>query len=620
MGRKSWVCLALVLSACGDDNATLPDGGNDATPPLVTTMTIGPLGGTFTAEGGVSFDVQPAAVDAMTPITVTVTATPPSGFTAATGAVTFEPSGTVFARPITMRFPIDPTAADPTLYWSTHDGADYAPLDGTVENGILTAEVSHFSTGFVADKTSEFRNVELTAIDTYILPTAIKNVPRDLSSTTIEMRVPNGSGYDVRTVTGRADGTATFENVPSRTEYYLRVGSSSDYIVSSVSQVDVGQVLSGEGHQIAQQVTPLTFDLTNMKAWQDGDELTFYSVLANAYYFLAVSTDPDITNPPAVDDTALTGFGIDSRFTAPFEPYLIKNGDVATMLHHARAQSSTSVPYLAATESFTTTTLAQVDGQSSALSGAFSTGAGTTSTLALDYPVTQWDAYASQLYPAGSTVELALGRSTRHSFSVEAHPSGLEKCCLQTTLSLLSLSANEGTDLVSGTMSYLVPDDATYGLFGFASSAYRVCRFAPGASARACVQVAMRRFDTLAAVTSAPLVPITFPVQNISVDNVALNGDITGVGLTPRVQWEKAPLSSDHMYVVTLREFPLTGGSNVVATFRLRGGTAIVVPSGLMQTGKVYAVTINAIHGRLGGYRIQLPEQAAGVFSYFFST
>jgi hypothetical protein len=589
---------------------------------MVTTMMVGPQGGTVTAGAGITLTVQPAALDQMTAVTVSVTSSaPPSDFAGATNVVEFEPSGIVFAKPVKITLPIAPGGRNPALYWTSHDGGSYERLGGTVENGKLTAEISHFSSGFTAATSTATRTVELTAIDTYILPTSIKNVPRDLSSTTVDIYVPTPSGYDVISGTGRADGTASITGVPDG-EYFVKLGGSAQFLSRTGSQIDVGEIRTGYGHQLAALTTPLTFDVTNMQPWKDEDGLTFYSVLASAYYFLD-TTDPDLVNAPAVDDTALSGFGFDSRFTAPFEPYLIKSGDAATMLHHVISSSSTNVPYLAAKEAYTTSTLAQTDGQSANVAGAFATSAGTTSTISVDYPGTQWDAYASQLYPAGSTVMLGAGRTTRYTFSVEAHPSGLEKCCLQTTLSLLTFGVDAGVDLASGVMSYLIPNDASYGQFGFASSAYRACRFAPGASARACVQIAMRRFDTLAAISATPIVPGISPVQNIRVDATALSTDITGAALTPLIEWDAPALGTATTYGVVLRVFPETGGSQIVAQFHLTQ-PHLRIPAGVMQAGNVYAVVITAYsnpnESPSSPQRITFPEFSASTLSYFFST
>lgn len=626
MQKALSIMAAVAWLGCGDDGAPVtPDAaGNHDAPldaaPMVTMMMVGPDGGDVDAGGGVTVSIPPGSVDTDTAVTVTVTTAPaPSEYAGASPLVEFGPAGIVFANPVQITLPAVGNPTNPAMYWSKRVGSGYERIGGTYANGVVTAEVTHFSSGFVASTTEATRTVQLTAVDTLLTATGFTLVPRNLSTTTFRVLVPNGTSYDVITAQGNSDGTASIPEVPDGF-YFLQIGTATMYSGQTASALDIGIVTGGTGHSLATQVTPIVVNATNMTAWQASDSLVFYSVPANASYFIDPN-DPDLINPPAVADTALTSFTFDSRFTAPFDPYLIKLGDAATMLHLSSKQSANSVPYVSVSEVFTTTMLDQVDGQTSTITSSFTTSGGTPSTLSLDYPVTTWESLAAGLAPSGVTLTPA--NATPHSFSLEAHPGGTGRCCVQNTLSFLSVEVGAGVDTVTGTMGYLVPGDATWGLFGFAASAYRACRVAPGASAQGCVNVVLRRLDPLAAIVGSPLQPNLGPVSNVQIDGAALTANLTGIALTPVVAWTAPALGAPTLYQVTVRIFPPGGGSQVVAQLRT-DATSLRIPQGILASGKVYALTVHAFREpntpRTDLFRTTLPASAAVMLTAFFST
>jgi hypothetical protein len=117
------------------------------------TTTVTPSGGTVTTSAGVSLTVPAGAVTTDTPITVTVLADPPPDSTAVGPIYDFQPSGLVFAQPITLTFPIPPGTTDVEVYWTTPDGTGYEPVGGAIVGDTIQAQVTHFSRGFVAART-----------------------------------------------------------------------------------------------------------------------------------------------------------------------------------------------------------------------------------------------------------------------------------------------------------------------------------------------------------------------------------------------------------------------------------------------------------------------------------
>src|SRR5690606_15731448 len=94
--------LAVLLGAC------------TRTPPI---LTIGPEGGTVTGPMGASVVIPPGALANPTPIAIALSGTDAPGFPATVAGAgpvfAFTPHGTVFAAPVQVTLPFDPSAVPP---------------------------------------------------------------------------------------------------------------------------------------------------------------------------------------------------------------------------------------------------------------------------------------------------------------------------------------------------------------------------------------------------------------------------------------------------------------------------------------------------------------------------
>ena len=139
----SLAVLAVTSFGCGSSSSGPPAGS------------IGPAGGTFNAGGGIVVVVPAGALSQTTQLTAvaTQTAAPAvSGYTALSHLYQFGPDGTAFATPATVTLPLPAGApANSTILWSQagNPGA-YDNANGTVSGTGISAQVSHFSTAFVA--------------------------------------------------------------------------------------------------------------------------------------------------------------------------------------------------------------------------------------------------------------------------------------------------------------------------------------------------------------------------------------------------------------------------------------------------------------------------------------
>lgn len=146
----------------GGADAGSPGGTDAGEGPATGAVTVGAAGGTVSA-GGAVLSIPPGALAADTAITMSVSADPvPAGYAAYSPLYRFEPSGLAFAKAASISIPFaiqpgsdsgnpgnDPRLA--ALFWSRRGGSGYERVAARISGGTVTAEVTHFSTGFVGN-------------------------------------------------------------------------------------------------------------------------------------------------------------------------------------------------------------------------------------------------------------------------------------------------------------------------------------------------------------------------------------------------------------------------------------------------------------------------------------
>lgn len=134
------VGLALSLAACSD---------GPSTPELVSSP-IGPRGGTVALGAEVTLYVPPGALDAEQTITIRrTTESAPAGWSSFSPIYRFEPDGLAFAVPVSVTIAFDGPAPRAVMAWTARAGTIWQPVPGIVNGGQLTAQIDHFSGGFV---------------------------------------------------------------------------------------------------------------------------------------------------------------------------------------------------------------------------------------------------------------------------------------------------------------------------------------------------------------------------------------------------------------------------------------------------------------------------------------
>jgi glucose/arabinose dehydrogenase len=139
---------AFPFVAC--DSGTKESGTTTGTGHSVVT-TAGPTGGTVALEGA-TLTVPAGALASDQAITITSTMrTPQAGAKNLSPIYEFGPAGLVFAKPVILSLAYTGEAAAPVIEWSDSNETGFTALPTTVNQGVATAAVTHFSLGFVAD-------------------------------------------------------------------------------------------------------------------------------------------------------------------------------------------------------------------------------------------------------------------------------------------------------------------------------------------------------------------------------------------------------------------------------------------------------------------------------------
>ena len=147
--------FSLALGGCwpGDSSNDNPIANNASGGGTTPVSGIGSGGGTVTGYYSAKLLIPPGALTTNTDIAITRDSSgapdmPTSGVDTAGATYALTPHGTTFAQPATVSIPFDvdriPTDATPVLY-KAEPGGSFSAIPTTVDNNMLTADVSNFS-------------------------------------------------------------------------------------------------------------------------------------------------------------------------------------------------------------------------------------------------------------------------------------------------------------------------------------------------------------------------------------------------------------------------------------------------------------------------------------------
>jgi hypothetical protein len=233
MMRGTLGALVIAVFVCSGACTSSKDAGssNDAGPAgtgNTNNQTVGTSGGTVEGSGATVTVPQGAlANDTSISVASSKEATP-SGAAAYSPVFVFGPDGTNFAIPVTVKLPFTGDASKAAIFWSKADGM-FEKLSTTAAGGTATAQVSHFSKGFVGDGTVSFPTLAGGGGETE--PCPIGSWSQNVTGTaacdggtgTMTLTIAQGSGttllatqelVNVKSGLGcgyKVDGTATYE-------------------------------------------------------------------------------------------------------------------------------------------------------------------------------------------------------------------------------------------------------------------------------------------------------------------------------------------------------------------------------------------------------------------------
>jgi len=428
--------------------------------------------------------------------------------------------------------------------------------------------------------------------DSYHTTTGATQLPFDLAGSVVEALAPDGSGgfERIAATSQRPDGSYLITGVPEGGHW---VHINSTWVWTDSAFIDWGSDGFGRVDSVfANNPTVLTFNASNLDAWQSTDNLA-WSVPMQGTSLTVPSPSPFVVNAPVAGDTALGNFSLDFGLAASgdglFIPLLsAAKGDQAYLNQLGTAAGN---DYRTLVRSLVVPALNQTDGTPGSVTSSF-LDVTPSSTIKL-----KWDrpAFASRLAEVNPT---AVASSTALALSTSALapdygvPSG--------AFSLMEFNTFGSAALDFGQVHYGNPFPSDWAQIMESYHGFTVRYMAPGATVALPFERFLYGVDLVPTASADPalnLRPRMTPVRSPSVNGKTLFENQLAVGTSPTFSWTVPAVGTPDRYLVTLRRLFATGPrseSRTVGRF-YTSDTSMVMPPGLMLPGEVYFLTISAI-------------------------
>lgn len=425
-------------------------------------------------------------------------------------------------------------------------------------------------------------------------------VPDDLSVLPVAAYVPNGSGgYNVIAGTGTSTGTFTINGVAGGF-YLLQLGSLYLWTQNGTTHSDTYADTRPNPAQ-AGSSTSVTFDLTNVNAWQTTDVLELLSA-NNATYLTFDETNGKTSF------TGMYSYGGSLSDAAQGDRYY------ATQLI---TQPVGGNPFVALGRSFAVPKFTQADGSDTTIQGAMQSVAQTEQFEA--------NLNASDISKAAAAVN-ANGVLTDTSVFLDAFPGSLANGVATATPDLVGYSLGNGLPFLTnnenlGTVFYGNPFPPTWPLFTGYIWSVDVPYTAPGASTSTDVFGGPFGFGTALPTSTQPLELLIGGPTNPTVNGHKFASNLTSVGLTPALAWSAPSTGTASYYQLFVWRLVKNGTSSEAhlhATVQT-SATSLTIPPGLLTTGEAYVFDLWAYtvqgYNVLQPLKVRLPYGAADVMS-----
>ena len=411
--------------------------------------------------------------------------------------------------------------------------------------------------------------------------------PIGLHDTLVSAQFPAGDGFDVREGISNADGTFSIAGAPDG-DYWL----------------DVYDVPSGSRQLLWTNATVLAFDehalgRGDVVVGSPGTTLTFGPI--------------DGLDPVQADDGlqlasgnlglgfnlfgALTETATSLQSTRPWAGLPLVSaakGDHLILTQLRQQQDpATGISYVSPIKSATLSSIEQVDGQDTAVTGAF------TTPPSLDYDLrwnrSEFDAASAEIRPS------SVGPAGSQTFLFRAMPGGtmfgtspLAPIVLALDTSALTTTADLD---VPFTLSNPYPASWLFNDFVMTYPVTLDVPGVPGSTVQLGVNIETNTNELPSA--SHPIRPLVSPPRSPTIGGLDLFGDHDGVGLTPSIAWQKPAVGEPTAYILTIERWELQVGDASlapVASLVVPGDvTSVRMPARVLQPGEHYLMQIAAV-------------------------
>jgi len=501
--------------------------------------------------------------------------------------------------------------------------------------------------------TSPSTDVTGTSITHHILEDgSVLDRPQDLSNSVVAAYILESAGsYTIINGTGTSAGTFRIPNVPAGARYFLRHQDSflgNNFFETTARTVDLGRYQFGRPDVASASAGTVHHNsFSGMKPWTldgnsgEADWLEMTSANANLSF-----TQLDTYSNPAVSIgagetqfNATTDYGLLAQ--RGLQPLLVdaSRGDRTYLTQLTLRDAGPWVDgngtviqqntYRAVDSACGPLTATVADGQSSTLTGTFSTVAQQSlplSWLIKESTAASFGGFRAAVSPVAST--------TDHTFGLFALPSGVHDFAgaraprlLQMVLPDLASSPQRDQQL---TLRYGNPFPAGWTAVADASTVFRVPVTVPrvgGGNTTANVTARLVATDRLSAFPTTPLRPQISPITNALIEGTDFQSSQTLVNTTPLVHWNAPAIGVPTYYAVVLRKLsagPTGGATQQVVARLVTRANLLWVPPGILEAGSHYVVQIRAVikgaysvetapHG--GGFPVHSAEAVSGLLS-----
>ncbi|HXW98021.1 MAG TPA: hypothetical protein VEI47_10600, partial [Gemmatimonadales bacterium] len=220
-----------------------------------------------------------------------------------------------------------------------------------------------------------------------------------------------------------------------------------------------------------------------------------------------------------------------------------------------------------------------------------------THSLDCDFRISQFASAVQTSLPLNLASGSVIDPSGSSYLAVLGNFGPLEEGILFNNADLLSYAhATDDSDVATGAMAYGTPAPDQLQPFGFVRYSKSVRFLLPGTTPPRAVFVAGmdQTLDATSLCTGA-VIPVLEPVSNLEVAGMDARQPLQGVGLAPTISWTPPAVGTPVRYTVTINLLSATTANNTTSSSVasiVTSQTQVPVPSGLLESGKIYVISI----------------------------